>query len=227
MLVEAEQLFRELGREDRLANCLLTLGTVQRELGQHDTGYATLERALHVFETFGDDYARAATLLNLGTIDDDEGRSAEALARFEHALELFRVAAMPQEAAMVLSNIASVHTALGDYQRTMAALTEAITVASTVDSTGPWLAIGGQLLVLAGERGEVETAAEIGACLDVHRARLGIPAGSAEATSHREVTERAESALGSSSYRAARDIGASFELVDACRRAFRSLGNDS
>ncbi|MSS72637.1 MAG: tetratricopeptide repeat protein [Candidatus Latescibacteria bacterium] len=128
------------GPEENLASCLVTLGNVQRDLGEREEAKESYQEALEIYRRFAKvhpaafDQAVAMTLNNLGTVQGDLGEREEAKESYQEALEIQRrlaevhPAAFDQDVAMTLNNLGTVQRELCEWEAARKCLIEALEI---------------------------------------------------------------------------------------------------
>ena len=109
---EALEYFQEAGIDEAVANCLSSIGIINKDLGRTHEAQEYLERALSSYKKIHHVLGQAATLSNLGLVLRVEGRLREALENYNQGLELFRQLRDPEGEAAVLGNIGIIYLTL-------------------------------------------------------------------------------------------------------------------
>ncbi len=92
---QAVTVLRAFGPEEDLASCLVTLGNVQRNLGEREEAKGGFQEALEIYRRLAKahpaafDQDVATTLNNLGNVQGDLGEREEAKGSYQEALEIY------------------------------------------------------------------------------------------------------------------------------------------
>ena len=102
-LLEATQIFEQLGVHSGAAWSLSQQGDIARELGDLDEARLLYERALSAFREAGDRWGNARSLADLGSIAGQKGDHAAAYAAYRESLEIFKALGYRRGVARVIA----------------------------------------------------------------------------------------------------------------------------
>jgi non-specific serine/threonine protein kinase len=111
---EAVQLWRKLGDERGLAECLQALATIAYSREDCDEAEAFLEEGLQIARRLGDRKLIARSQLNLGNLALEQGDFQLAWDRYTESLSLYRATDVSSRAAYALNNMGLVARYQGD-----------------------------------------------------------------------------------------------------------------
>lgn len=128
------QIFEKLNLQDRAANMLNIIGTLNINLENFDIAEKYYERALDIYTRIrkqdpNNKYIQlgfAVTHNNLGTVSIRKKQLSNAMIYFEKAKELFSQPPDSFYLAFVLHNLGSIHSDLGNYQQAKEYLNESV-----------------------------------------------------------------------------------------------------
>ena len=119
VLVEAVELFEELGETDRLAQHLMELGIVHRKLERWQEALELYHRALRLAEEIGDRHRVGTVLNSIAIVYGETGRQREALELYEKSLAIAEAREDHWKITTGLANIGRTHNQLGDLDRAL------------------------------------------------------------------------------------------------------------
>ncbi len=121
--------YREMEREEALAQALANLGTALLAMGRLDEAEPTLEESVALAAGRGEDGTRALATGNLGTLYLRRGELVQAEEAYRRALALREASGPPEDAGAVRSNLASLlctRGALDEAERHLRAVIDAL-----------------------------------------------------------------------------------------------------
>lgn len=134
-LVEAREIFKELGDLRGEAACLSALGVARQRSGEIDAARAALEEALALWQRLGERADEAGTRISLCELEQTSGSPRAALACYEGLSELYRELGSRSGEARVASNVGGAYDLLGEPDAALSHYRKAL---------GLWQALGDQ-----------------------------------------------------------------------------------
>jgi tetratricopeptide (TPR) repeat protein len=108
-------IYRQLGDNQGIANCLNDLGSLAGLQGDYELRQSLHEQSLGIFRELGDEYGIATTLFLLANVVTTRGEQALARSLFEDSLEKFKRLGDRRSIAMCLYNLGNEALDQGDY----------------------------------------------------------------------------------------------------------------
>jgi predicted ATPase/DNA-binding CsgD family transcriptional regulator len=172
---EALVLHEAVGHRGGKAIALLVLGSVARDLGEPADVRVRCEESLAIFRELGDPFGEGLSLHNLAVAAYREGNLGLARPLCEESLAIFRRLDVRGAMAEVLASLGPILDAAGEPELALAALTEALELASRV---GPGKVVAASLegiaKVAAGQTQEL-AAVELAGSAAALRAQIAVP----------------------------------------------------
>jgi len=127
-LEEAMTIFKKLGQEDKIADCLSHLGGIYKSVGSYDRAIEYLEEALEIDKRLGMDDKAAIRLSNIGDVYDSQGQYDKAIEYLEDVLRINKKLGMEADAAIRLNSIGRVLETQGKYGRAIEYFEKALNI---------------------------------------------------------------------------------------------------
>ena len=127
-LEEAMTIFKKLGQEDKIADCLSHLGGIYKSVGSYDRAIEYLEEALEIDKRLGMDDKAAIRLSNIGVVYDSQGQYDKAIEYLEEVLRINKKLGMEADAAIRLNSIGRVLETQGKYGRAIEYFEKALNI---------------------------------------------------------------------------------------------------
>ncbi len=127
-LEEAMTIFRKLGQEDKIADCLSHLGGIYKSVGSYDRAIEYLEEALEIDKRLGMDDKAAIRLSNIGDVYDSQGQYDKAIEYLEDVLRINKKLGMEADAAIRLISIGRILETQGKYGRAIEYFEKALNI---------------------------------------------------------------------------------------------------
>src|SRR5215216_6255182 len=127
---EALGLHRVMRHQSGKAHALLVLGDVARDLGETGEVYVRCEESLAIYRDLGDPLGEGFSLHNLAVAAFGERKLDLARTLCEESLAIFRRLDVRGAMAEVLASVGPILDAVGEPESALAALTEALALAS-------------------------------------------------------------------------------------------------
>ena len=127
-LEEAMTIFKKLGQEDKIADCLSHLGGIYKSVGSYDRAIEYLEEALEIDKRLGMEDKAAIRLSNIGDVYDSQGQYDKAIEYLEDVLRINKKLGMEADAAIRLNSIGRVLETQGKYGRAIEYFEKALNI---------------------------------------------------------------------------------------------------
>ncbi len=127
-LEEAMTIFKKLGQEDKIADCLSHLGGIYKSVGSYDRAIEYLEEALEIDKRLGMDDKAAIRLSNIGDVYDSQGQYDKAIEYLEDVLRINKKLGMEADAAIRLISIGRILETQGKYGRAIEYFEKALNI---------------------------------------------------------------------------------------------------
>ncbi len=114
---EKLELSMQMGDERGIADTLVTLGDINEQLGEYETGIENINRALQVYEKLDNPDSVGYAHYGLGKISQAQGHFLAAQERFGKALTFFRQVGNVNGMSNALARMCRAAMALGDFKR--------------------------------------------------------------------------------------------------------------
>ena len=127
-LEEAMTIFKKLGQEDKIADCLSHLGGIYKSVGSYDRAIEYLEEALEIDKRLGMEDKAAIRLSNIGDVYDSQGQYDKAIEYLEDVLRINKKLGMEADAAIRLISIGRILETQGKYGRAIEYFEKALNI---------------------------------------------------------------------------------------------------
>ncbi len=127
-LEEAMTIFKKLGQEDKIADCLSHLGGIYKSVGSYNRAIEYLEEALEIDKRLGMEDKAAIRLSNIGDVYDSQGQYDKAIEYLEDVLRINKKLGMEADAAIRLNSIGRVLETQGKYGRAIEYFEKALNI---------------------------------------------------------------------------------------------------
>lgn len=128
LLVQAIDIFEEIGEVHGMALALRNLALSERVRGEADAALDRYKQALPLLEAVGDRAAEGHVLVSIAVIHLEEGRLSEAEPLLDSALVIFRNEGVQSGEAQALNRIAELFLQRGEARRALAAFEGALVI---------------------------------------------------------------------------------------------------
>jgi DNA-binding CsgD family transcriptional regulator len=163
LLEESLSIYREHGEAGRygLANALIRLGDMWRELGNYETASSLLEEGLRLMRDLNDLYGIVHALWQLGYHRISSGADRQAVEYFAEALPLSRQLVDQSITAVILSGLGEVAVRQGNFQEAAALEEESLTLRKEIGEKWGISVSLGNFAWIAIHQGEYEKAEKL------------------------------------------------------------------
>jgi tetratricopeptide (TPR) repeat protein len=111
--------FEEQGDQKKIANTLIKIGIVHKDVSRYDEAMANYRKALKIYENLDYKEGIAVAFNNLGIVYDDLGHYAKALDYFLKSLKIREELGDTGQLAAVFTNIGTIYWRIKDYDRAL------------------------------------------------------------------------------------------------------------